>query len=281
MSVVVHNAEKKGLGAFAAKYISAGELVLQESPLLIAPVSDGWDLMKRKAEECDEETLSKIQKLEGSTLKEKINANCFETCNDSIWVERASTKYFVLYDRASRMNHSCIPNCTYQFTDDYAILITSIQPIQLGQELTLSYCPTAYENKQSRLAYLQQHFGFQCLCEHCAAPEDNSPTIYSDISELQSTASAFWNAEQYQEASESLSSLIALFNEYFPSCVLLRLSFTAKMCVLQRYGIRDDASSRIDDLRQLYGLQYGNSHKGFAVWCKEQGIPVSEHAEPG
>ena len=65
-----------------------------------------------------------------------------------------------LYVRLSRINHSCDPNSRISITSTGAELV-SLRPIQDGEEVTFSYCPTPTRED------LLKQYGFTCTCQVC------------------------------------------------------------------------------------------------------------------
>ena len=219
--------------------------------------------MLLKAEASDETVKNKINQLQGDSFRAKLQGNCYEICNDGVWAQTSGAENYGLFEEASRLNHSCQPNCTYHFLGDNSIIVSAISPVMKGEELTLSYCPVIYEDLPSRLKYLKYHFDFNCQCERCLSPDTSSPEFPKSIATLQESAAESWNLKHYQKALMSLSEITHLLATWFPFCTLLRLSFTAKICALWRYGASDPISTRFHELRDLYNLQYGNSGKCF------------------
>jgi len=78
-----------------------------------------------------------------------------------------------LYERCSRFNHSCAPNLSRRFTADGRVQLRTSRAVAAGEELTISYLGDA-ELLQSteRRRFQLQPYGFTCDCPRCAAPED-------------------------------------------------------------------------------------------------------------
>lgn len=83
-----------------------------------------------------------------------------------------------LYDLASYINHSCLPNSYKVFIGDI-LLLRAIRPIKAGEELTLSYVNL---QEQKRRQYLKKTWGIDCRCPLCAAEaSDGSKTVQSRV----------------------------------------------------------------------------------------------------
>ena len=83
-----------------------------------------------------------------------------------------------LYDLASYINHSCVPNSYKVFVGDI-LLLRAIRPIKAGEELTISYVNL---QEQKRREYLKKTWGIDCRCPLCAAEaSDDSKTAQSRV----------------------------------------------------------------------------------------------------
>lgn len=85
-------------------------------------------------------------------------------CGDSV----------MLYEYASNINHSCIPNCDFKFIVDKVlpvndILVFAKKDIQPGEEITYCYSDSIYKykTKRSRKLQIMLHMGFKCTCSEC------------------------------------------------------------------------------------------------------------------
>lgn len=81
-----------------------------------------------------------------------------------------------LYERGSRLNHSCAPNCTCITLNrgDAERAFVTLRPVVAGEELTLSYLPSAMEVMGTvvRRRHLWLSRGFLCRCDRCSQPQD-------------------------------------------------------------------------------------------------------------
>lgn len=71
-----------------------------------------------------------------------------------------------LFSTGSMLNHSCEPNCARKGN-----LFVSNRDIAMGEELTVSYCPTDLEPEMRRKLLLR-NYGFECTCELCNNSRD-------------------------------------------------------------------------------------------------------------
>ena len=68
-----------------------------------------------------------------------------------------------IWNKASLMNHSCVPTCVYFFIADF-VFVATICNVRAGDELTIAYCGLkSYDERQEKFA----HYGFQCKCPLC------------------------------------------------------------------------------------------------------------------
>lgn len=80
-----------------------------------------------------------------------------------------------LWPLASRMNHSCLPNCRRSFIGDMLIL-RATRDLAAGAELEISYRGGSRALAASDRKWLMDTWGFACRCELCtsshASPSD-------------------------------------------------------------------------------------------------------------
>ena len=80
----------------------------------------------------------------------------------------ASTGDHLLFERLSRINHSCSPNMAREYDGDSAFLF-ALKDVQKGEELTISYLSDAAleMSADKRRAELKAKFNFWCACDWC------------------------------------------------------------------------------------------------------------------
>lgn len=74
--------------------------------------------------------------------------------------------FFGLFLRASAANHCCEPNCLLVHDLPFVKLV-STAPILAGDELTISYGPTAPMDVRQRRRALREQYLFECRCPAC------------------------------------------------------------------------------------------------------------------
>lgn len=78
-----------------------------------------------------------------------------------------------LYLTTSRFNHSCSPNCGYDF-DDWNIRIYSLRKIRAGETMCISYSDVIYFfPRDVRRPYLLSAMRFECACARCDVATDS------------------------------------------------------------------------------------------------------------
>ena len=72
------------------------------------------------------------------------------------------TGFYALH---SCLNHSCVPNVKIHKCGDGKAVVETVQTVQLGEELVVSYVDEdlPFEERQEALA----HYGFSCSCTGC------------------------------------------------------------------------------------------------------------------
>ncbi|CAK9009536.1 Histone-lysine N-methyltransferase ATXR2 (Protein SET DOMAIN GROUP 36) (Trithorax-related protein 2) (TRX-related protein 2) [Durusdinium trenchii] len=88
----------------------------------------------------------------------------------------------VLFDKISRLNHSCTPNLDFNLSwdaDNETVVntITASTPIRTNEELNISYLPLRLKLPvEERRAQLLKHWGFHCRCSRCLL-EGGAPCV--------------------------------------------------------------------------------------------------------
>ncbi|CAL5227795.1 g10818 [Coccomyxa viridis] len=80
----------------------------------------------------------------------------------------------VLYQLASRFNHSCRANAAYHFKPGGTIVVRTLVDIDADQEICISYLDPL-QPYPIRTAQLREKFCFTCCCERCAAERSPPP----------------------------------------------------------------------------------------------------------
>ena len=88
----------------------------------------------------------------------------------------ASTGGHLLFERLSRINHSCSPNMARENEGDSAFLF-ALKDVQNGEELTISYLSDAAleMSTDKRRAEVKAKFNFWCACDLCGMDSTANP----------------------------------------------------------------------------------------------------------
>ncbi|KAK7198998.1 SET domain containing protein [Novymonas esmeraldas] len=93
-----------------------------------------------------------------------------------------------LYDVATKLNHSCIPNVAFQpNTSAVAASVVALRAIEAGEQLFTSYIRVSTfgdvasaDAARRRRQYLETHYGFVCSCALCAPSQRCNSTVTAD-----------------------------------------------------------------------------------------------------
>jgi hypothetical protein len=81
---------------------------------------------------------------------------------------------------SSFLNHSCDPNAALHLLSDGRGLVVTLKDIPIGEKVTVSYTSKIFTlPTRRRREKLQKLYGFECTCQKCTAPEENSPLLES------------------------------------------------------------------------------------------------------
>ena len=90
----------------------------------------------------------------------KTERNCFQY-NKGGKMEIAVAFY------SSKFNHSCDPSVDYELiSEDDVIVFETNRDIKAGEELFITYIDN-YEKRRTRKTYLNDSYGFNCMCNKC------------------------------------------------------------------------------------------------------------------
>ncbi|NXD70539.1 SMYD3 methyltransferase, partial [Eolophus roseicapillus] len=204
----------------------------------------------------------------------QVTCNCFTISNGEMQDVGVG-----LYPSMSLLNHSCDPNCVIVF-EGYQLLLRSVQEIQIGEELTISYIeslmPTSERQKQ-----LMRQYCFECDCLLCQNQEKveweqvlarfqnllSSNTghlpdtnIYQ-LKMLDSAMDACINLESWEEALSYGSRTLGPYSLYYPGFHPLRAVQLMRVGKLQ-YS-QDMFPQALETLKQAYNIMkvtHGTDH---------------------
>lgn len=132
---------------------------------------DNLCFQERSAADLNSEKGSRREPLTNAewTCLSRFQKNCFNIREGP--ESQDEKKTYVVFEKISRINHSCKPNAAWQW---HSILqqgvIQALQPIPKGTEITVNYCATLADTLKCRVdrrARLRDTWGFDCTCSVC------------------------------------------------------------------------------------------------------------------
>ncbi|CZT47144.1 uncharacterized protein RSE6_07675 [Rhynchosporium secalis] len=157
--IEVREAEYKGLGVFALCDIPPRTILLCESPLVILqdngartdPLDASVNALSPERKKTFFSLHSYSRNKNESLSRSIIYSNGYSIMND------LATG---LFETASRINHSCVPNSQYTWKDSIGrIVFWNRFKVLAGEEVTVDY---GHKKK-----YLKHIYGFDCMCGGC------------------------------------------------------------------------------------------------------------------
>ena len=208
---IIRESSGKGRGLFATRKIKAGQVILEEYPLLV--LSDvGISLREFRVyhyPHIDDETKAKILQLNDPSENLKIlDAETVEKLlrknpNMMLWKEARNDEiskiYRILndnhigicekeelyniseaglYHNFSRVNHSCVPNTVWSWVmgDFRKHQVRAIMTIEKNEEILITYWEQpefVYGSREFRQQKMLQYGGFLCKCSECSLEEED------------------------------------------------------------------------------------------------------------
>ena len=163
----------KGQGVVSTMDIPRGGLVLAETALFSVnnvgePLTDRnkWSIWRHADLNPQFQDLASKDDLPSDESR-------FETNNFEISVTSRNGHTYGIFFKASRFNHSCIPNAHFAWNPDLdggkgQLTIYAIQDIPFDEEILINYRKgDCYKRKDERQAKLNDYYGFVCDCPTC------------------------------------------------------------------------------------------------------------------
>ncbi|KAF8148417.1 hypothetical protein B0H34DRAFT_758532 [Crassisporium funariophilum] len=194
---IIKSTPTMGIGMFAARDIQFGELVMSERPLLVNPrsinlpirVPDGCtdeqyrQLMMFEWEKQLEVAVGRMEDEDKTAFLDLMNNHKEDGSGPLLGITRtngygvaklfdgpdAATPhlYTAVGKHASRVNHSCMPNVTQNFTiPSFSLQFTATKLIKAGEQIFYTYCGK-FQSVAERQAELAP-YGIVCQCPACA-----------------------------------------------------------------------------------------------------------------
>ncbi|KAF9078723.1 hypothetical protein BDP27DRAFT_1412669 [Rhodocollybia butyracea] len=203
----IAKAGDKGLGMFATRLIRAGDLIIDERPLIVVPASSialegvlsylankytpdqRLRIMLHEKDRCMELAYNKLDPERKKAFMALFN--CHSRDGSGEFMGRVRTngigidgeklrdkdttgdvgRYSAVCDEISRINHSCCPNTVYHWhTDTFSVRVFAVRDIPTGAEITLKYC-NIMAPAAERAAALDRYGINPCACSvSCSDP---------------------------------------------------------------------------------------------------------------
>ncbi|KDQ11587.1 hypothetical protein BOTBODRAFT_57347 [Botryobasidium botryosum FD-172 SS1] len=162
-----------GLGMFAVRHISHGEVIEDERPLLIAPALLPDDrifkaLVEQKMPEAYRHLFYELHNCKGDTMtrEQGIIATNAVGVPDLPGNSEEDQMLAVLMN-ISRINHSCTPNAEYRWElSSFTFQLRALKSIRPGEQITISYTEL-YHQRDIRRESLRE-WSFTCQCPACS-----------------------------------------------------------------------------------------------------------------
>lgn len=173
-----------GTGALASRPIGRGELLLTEQPLVIQhedqPRSSHsiFTALCLHPTDLQEAYLSLSNAFASNAKVDALvgifNTNCLPlapvtSCPvPTPYPSASSEQAHAVFLTLSKFNTSCRPNASFTWDESRnAMSIHAIEPILLGDEITICYGQPLFASCSERREYLMRSKGFRCVCPQC------------------------------------------------------------------------------------------------------------------
>lgn len=157
----VRDANSKGRGAFALKAVPAGTRILVDHALFAVPSTEEKIVLDKVAG-LDPATRQLFNSLPRDPKFSNPDMARFSMSNFQI----NSTGMVGAFAHASRLNHSCQPNCAMTTTADGQMQCHVINNISKGEELTFAYCQDVlFASSADRNSWAFGEFRGPCQCK--------------------------------------------------------------------------------------------------------------------
>jgi hypothetical protein len=182
----------RGKGCIAARDIKAGEMIVQEKPLVLVPADnitqdhidehfDKWT--PRHAKALMDLSWSRIKtndtiNLDPATQSKEERYYLAEAIiqNNGVGMKTKGKVSLGVFPRMARLNHACAgeQNTAYGWREDLGELrVYALKDIKKGSELLIAYTETR-KPREERRAHLHKNYGFTCTCPICSLPDEES-----------------------------------------------------------------------------------------------------------
>ena len=154
-------------------------------------------------------------------------------------------------------NHSCCPNAALDVENR---IVRCIQPIEAGEEITISYIPQLYWPRDLRQEGLKERYFFGCKCDRCEAGKDGAAALFSPAKLRGVTGAAFSTFSTLERLLTSPGSNPTRSNptKYFHSIVQNIVEGVRSRTVeeVDESLLKEVQSLKADVLKELHPLHY-------------------------
>lgn len=198
----------RGMGVVATRRIPAGSIIIKEEAILTVPdpltkgvsldfitnIVDGYTKLPAAMRQRVLDLYAYTRPVQENHIRDFLNtasSDCkltdaqvnFVIRLHSIFAtnsfEKTTPLHGSLYLRASRFNHSCLPNCDYDHTskDNLTIItVCSSRDIHPDEEITVP-CISIYKSRDQRRDLTKLVWGFLCNCPACDITDPTVDTV--------------------------------------------------------------------------------------------------------
>ncbi|TGO69482.1 hypothetical protein BOTNAR_0010g00170 [Botryotinia narcissicola] len=177
----------KQLGMFAIEPIPKNTEILREAPLVLGGAT--WPGREAAYNMLPPSKKSVVDSLFSICYCGKKSELCLETPLMKLWAVNSfemdpflqaddTTNNNQIYDKACRINHACVPNCSRAFNSEHSISIRAMRDIKKGEEITLNY--GVYGTATFRATNITERWNFTCTCNACIKKQFVPETEYAE-----------------------------------------------------------------------------------------------------
>ncbi|KAL1755497.1 hypothetical protein FB107DRAFT_290831 [Schizophyllum commune] len=212
-------AGKKGLGMFATRALSAGDLVLAERPLMVRalgpPPYTGPQMglfrnppsLVSRVVDMEFQIEVMVQRMvpkNRNAFLALTNSPDFSGCGNLVGrvytngrdvlqgftfsgMPGGSATYTGLFDKLSRVNHSCTPNAVFTWDSlSFSGSLRAIRDIQPDEEITITYCNPSLSTAERAAALAPYNIKCDCYaCKDGSASDARRDDIFAKFDKVQ------------------------------------------------------------------------------------------------
>ncbi|KAF7941893.1 uncharacterized protein EAE97_006730 [Botrytis byssoidea] len=177
----------KQLGMFATEPIPKNTEILREAPLILGGAT--WPGREAAYNMLQPSKRAIVDSLSSICYCGKKPELCLETPLMKLWAvnsfemnpflqagDTANNNH--IYDKACRINHACVPNCSRAFNSEHSVSIRAMRDIKQGQEITINY--GVYGTATFRATNISERWKFVCTCNACMKKQFVPETGYAE-----------------------------------------------------------------------------------------------------